>query len=223
MRNKSTFDISLFLFLPLTTLSVFNSTFACFSLVLVLSHMMPVLAYPDYLSPFKLYTDASESGLGAVLTQVQKDRKERPIAYASRTLSRSERNYDTHKLEFLALHWAITDRFHEYLYGGEFEVYTDNNPLTYVLTSAKLDAIGQRRVAPLGPHNFSIHYNPGRQNVVVDSLSRIPWENVVFQDSMDFRSVQAMIKQGEVNSTGIVEPDYMLKDTSIYVGHLVYT
>ena len=50
-----------------------------------------------------------------------------------------ERNYDTHKLEFLALKWSIMERFHEYLYGRHFEVYTDNNPLTYILTTAKLD------------------------------------------------------------------------------------
>ena len=98
----------------------------------------PVLAYPDYTKNFKLYTDASESGLGAVLTQVKEDGKERPIAYASRTLSKSERNYDAHKLEFLALKWSVTSRFHEYLYGGTFDVYTDNNPLTYILTSSKI-------------------------------------------------------------------------------------
>ena len=56
-------------------------------------------------------------------------------------MSKSEQNYDTHKLEFLALKWSVTSRFHEYLYGGTFDVYTDNNPLTYILTSAKLDAI----------------------------------------------------------------------------------
>ena len=63
--------------------------------------------------------------------------KQRVIAYASRSLTRSERNYPVHKLEFLALKWAITDKFHEYLYGSQFQVYTDNNPLTYVLTTAK--------------------------------------------------------------------------------------
>ena len=65
------------------------------------------------------------------------------IAYASHSLNKAEHRYDTHKLEFLALKWAITDRFHEYLYGGEFEVFTDNNPLTYIMTSAKLDDTGQ--------------------------------------------------------------------------------
>ena len=98
----------------------------------------------------------SESGLGAVLSQIKQDNIERPIAFASRTLSKSERNYDAHKLEFLALRWAVTDRFHEYLYGGSFDVYTDNNPLTYVLSTAKLDAVRQRWVASLAPYNFNL-------------------------------------------------------------------
>ena len=55
---------------------------------------------------------------------------------------KSERNYSVHKLEFLALKWAITDKFCAYLYGAEFQVFADNNLLTYVLTTAKLDATG---------------------------------------------------------------------------------
>ena len=74
----------------------------------------PVLAYADYKKPFGVYTDASKIGLGAVISQIQ-DGKEPVIAYASRTLNKAERQYDAHKLEFLALKWAITDRFHEYL------------------------------------------------------------------------------------------------------------
>ena len=96
----------------------------------------PILAYADYEKPFRLNTDASEKGLGAVLYQTQEDGTQRVIAYASRSLSKTERNYDAHKLEFLALKWSVTECFHEYLYGGKFDVYTDNNPLTYVLTTA---------------------------------------------------------------------------------------
>ena len=193
-----------------------------FALLKDLCSNTPVLAYPDYLRKFKLYTDASDDGLGAVLTQLSEDGKERPVAFASRTLSKSERNYDAHKLEFLALRWSVTDRFHEYLYGGTFDVYTDNNPLTYVLTSAKLDAIGQRWVASLGPYNFSIHYNPGRQNVVADSLSRIPWENAVYTDQMDFSLIQAMLKKGEVSSFGVIEPDCIAESLLVHVGQLVH-
>ena len=67
----------------------------------------------------------------------------RVIAYASRSVTKTESKYPAHKLEFLALKWAICEKFHEYLYGNTpFEVYTDNNPLTYVLTTDKLDACG---------------------------------------------------------------------------------
>ena len=57
------------------------------------------------------------------------------------------------------------DRFHEYLYGGHFEVYTDNNPLTYVLTTAKLDATGQQWIASLANYHFKIFYRSGKLNV----------------------------------------------------------
>ena len=69
----------------------------------------PILAYANYQRPFKLHTDVSENRLGAVLYQKQDDDTKRVIAYASRTLSKFDRNYDTHRLEFLALKWSITE------------------------------------------------------------------------------------------------------------------
>ena len=72
----------------------------------------PILAYADYSKPFKLHIDASGLGLGTILYQIQEDGTDRVIAYASRTLSRSERNYPAYKLEFLALKWSVCDRFH---------------------------------------------------------------------------------------------------------------
>ena len=122
-------------------------------------------SHPDYKKPFQLQIDASDLGLGAVLYKVDDNKHQRVIAYASRSLSNTERNYPAHKLEFLALKWAVTDRFHEYLYGGQFDVYTDNNPLTYILTSAKLDATGQRWVASLANYDFRIFYKSGKLNV----------------------------------------------------------
>ena len=181
----------------------------------------PVLAYPDYKWKFKLYTDASESGLGAVLAQIKEDGLERPIAYASRTLSKSERNYDAHKLEFLALKWAITDRFHEYLYGGTFDVFTDNNPLTYILSSAKLDVCSQRWVASLGPYNFSLHYNPGRQNTVADSLSRIPWDGAEFYDEVDYSIVKAVVHKGKTDVSPNIEPELIYDNPKIYMKQLI--
>ncbi len=108
----------------------------------------PVLAFADFKLPFELHTDASGEGLGAILYQVQEGQK-RVIAYASRCLTKSERNYPPHKLEFLALRWAVVEKFHDYQVGKKFTAYTDNNALTYVLSSAKLDATRHRWVAQL--------------------------------------------------------------------------
>ena len=113
----------------------------------------------------------NENGLRAVLYQKQDDGTDHIIAYASQTLSKSKRNYDAHKLEFLALRWSVTERFHEYLYGGHFEVYMDHNPLTYILATAKLDTTGQRWVASLANYNFKIFYRSGKHNVEEDALS----------------------------------------------------
>ena len=71
----------------------------------------PVLAYTNYKNPFVLHTDASTTGLGAVLFQKQTDGTERVVAYASCSLNKVERNYDAHKLKFLALKWAVTNQF----------------------------------------------------------------------------------------------------------------
>ena len=158
----------------------------------------PILAYADYKKPFKVYTDASEIGLGAVISQVQKE-QEHVIAYASRSLNKAEQRYDAHKLEFLALKWAVTERFHEYLYGGSFDVYTDNNPLTYILTSAKLDVTSQRWVAALSLYNFQIYYRSGKTNTNADALSRIPWERVENTEviKMDAVTVKATMTKAE--------------------------
>ena len=173
----------------------------------------PILGFPDYTLPFILHTDASTFGLGAVLYQKQKDGT-RVIAYASRSLSRSEANYTPHKLEFLALKWAITEKFKDYLYGGNiFDCYTDNNPLTYILSSAKLDACGQRWVAELASYNFNLHYKSGATNIEADCLSRIEWPDVLNQTDesrfqhLPYTSMQAII-QG-------ISPQIILADSII--------
>ena len=126
-----------------------------------------------------MHTDSSLEGLGAVFYQIQNGVK-RVIAYASRSVSKTEMNYPVHKLELLALKWAITGKFHDYLYGGNtFDVYTDNNPLTYVLTTAKLDACSDRWVARLANYNFNIHYRSDISNTDADALSQIQWPDIL--------------------------------------------
>ena len=143
----------------------------------------PILAYADFSLPFELHTDASSLGLGAVLYQEQSGIK-RVISYASRGLSKAEKNYSAHRLEFLALKWSITEKFADYLYGQHFQVFTDNNPLTYVLSSAKLDATGHRWLAALAAFDFDLVYRPGHANADADGLSRIPGQTTLSSETI---------------------------------------
>ena len=147
----------------------------------------PVLAFPDFKKPFLLEMDTSGKGLRAVLSQKQDDGRYNPVAYASRTMNKTEHWYHSNKQEFLALKWAVTEQFHEYLtpYGknrNEFLVCTDNNPLTYIFSSVHLNAVGHRWVASLANYNFSLEYQKGKDNTVADFLShmenRLPKEEV---------------------------------------------
>ena len=94
-------------------------------------------------------------------------------------MNETEQRYHSNKQEFLAQKWAITEQFHEYLSlyrknWNEFVVHTDNNPLTYIFSSANLDATGQRWMARLTSYNFSLEYQKGKDNTVADFLS---WMN----------------------------------------------
>ncbi|XP_039528746.1 uncharacterized protein LOC120479938 [Pimephales promelas] len=133
----------------------------------------PVLAYADFSKPFILDVDASHQGLGAVLSQ-EHGGKCRPVAFASRGLRPSERNmqnYSSMKLEFLALKWAVSEKFREYLLGQKCLVFTDNNPLSHLQT-AKLGALEQRWANQLADFDLEIRYKPGRSHVNADALSR---------------------------------------------------
>ena len=134
----------------------------------------PVLGIPDYNQDFVVETDASSEGLGAVLSQHQGD-KFKVIAYASRALSKGEKNqenYSSKKVELLAVKWAICDVFRSYLLGSKTTLYTDNNPLTYIFTTKKLPAIEQRWLSALASFDIEIKYRPAKSNINADVLSR---------------------------------------------------
>ena len=163
----------------------------------------PILAFLDFDKPFLLETDASGKGLGAVLSQKQADGWYHPIAYASCEMNEMEQRYHSNKQEFLALKWVVTEQFHEYLspYGknrNEFVVRTDNNPLTYIFSSANLDAAGQCWVAHLASYNFSLEYQKGKDNTNADFLSwmnkRFPEEEVQeYLNKIPYPGVKAVL------------------------------
>ena len=133
----------------------------------------PILVFADYTKPFLLETDASKDGLGAVLSQKQTDGWYHPVAYGSRALMPHEKNYHSTKLEFLALKWAVTEHFKEYLPYQSFVVWTDNNPLTYIMSMPNLDATCHQWVGALMQFNFKLEYQKGHDNAVANVLSQV--------------------------------------------------
>ena len=132
----------------------------------------PVLAYPRTTEPFLLDTDASNVGVGAVLSQVH-DGEERVIAYYSHALSRPERNYCTTRRELLAVVRAI-ENFHPYLYGRLFTVRTDHASLQWLLTFKNPEGQMARWLEKLQTYDFCVEYRASKGHQNADVLSRGP-------------------------------------------------
>ena len=109
-------------------------------------------------------------GLGAVLLQESDDGHYHLVAFASRELKGGEPKYHSSKLEFLALKWAVTEQFREYLQYKPHTERTDNNPLTYILTTPNLDALGHCWVAALAGYNMKLEYLKGADNKIAGYL-----------------------------------------------------
>lgn len=131
----------------------------------------PILSCPNYSKPFQVHTDASDYGIGAVLTQTL-DGNERVIAYMSKSLSQQERNYSATEREALAVLIAI-EHWRCYLENGlKFTVYTDHSSLKWFLNLNNPTGRLARWGVRLSAYNFEIKHRKGTENVVPDSLSR---------------------------------------------------
>ena len=132
----------------------------------------PILAYPAPDDPYIVENDASNSGIGAVLSQVQEG-QEWVIAYFSKTLSSSERNYCTTRRELLAI-IRVVKHFHHYLYGVNFLIWTENGALTWLLNFKQPEGQIARCLQFLSSYTFQIEHRPGTCHFNADALSGRP-------------------------------------------------
>ena len=139
-----------------------------------------VVAHYNQAAETELKVDASPVGLGAILLQRSGD-SVRPVAYASRTLTDVERRYSQTEKEALAVVWAC-ERFHIYLYGKLFTLYTDHKPLELIYSpKSKLPPRIERWALRLQPYTFKVVHMAGKTNPA-DVLSRLPLENQPFRE-----------------------------------------
>lgn len=157
----------------------------------------PLLQYPDFSKPFIITTDASDLAVGAILSQGEIG-KDLPIAYASRTLSRAELNYNTTEKELLAIIFAVK-HFRPYIYGQKFSLITDHRSLVW-LDKLKDPTMGSRLARwkiKLQEYDYDIKYKPGRVNANADALSRNP------VDFKEVRSSKADANGGDCHDDAI--------------------
>ena len=133
-----------------------------------------------------MYYDASNDGLGCVLMQ-----SGRVVAYGYRQLKNHEQNYPTHDLELAAIVFALKIWRH-YLYGEQFEVFSDHKSLKYIFTQRDLNMRQHRCMEYLDNYNFTFHYHPGKANVVADALSRKSWGVLASVASQEWQMLETV-------------------------------
>jgi len=132
----------------------------------------PILGHPDFSKPFIVMTDASKNGLGAILTQKDEFNREVVIRYASRATTGTERNYAATQLEQLGVVWAVK-YFRKYLLGQPFQIYTDHQAITRLMSTKEPTGITARWIMILQEYKpFEVIYRPGKNHSNVDTLSR---------------------------------------------------
>ena len=149
----------------------------------------PIVRYPNMDKPFSLYTDASDTGLGAVLSQ-QDGKEEYVIAYASRTLSPAEKNYGITEKECLAIIWAVK-YFRHYLCGSRFTIITDHSALKWLLNSSSETANRrlERWKITLSEYDYEVQYRKGKKHSNADALSRINGTNGLNNTSLNNQNI----------------------------------
>ena len=163
----------------------------------------PILAYPDFTTEFQIFTDASNYGIGAILSQIQ-DGKEVVISYKSRHLKPSELKYATIEKEALAVVFGIK-QFKHYLLDNEFLVISDHRPLQWLENLKDENGRLGRWAIQLTNMKYKIKYKPGRVHQNADCLSRIQMAYI----KHDFNSELSIIKSQSEDSLCQAINDYL--------------
>lgn len=159
----------------------------------------PILQYPDFSKPFVLTTDASNVAIGAVLSQGPIG-SDKPICYASRTLSDTETNYSTIEKELLAIVWA-TKYFRPYIFGRKFQIVTDHRPLTWLMSLREPNTKLIRWRLKLEEYDYSIVYKKGKANTNADALSRVKIREQRVKETTDINVNEVGSNQGTQGTT----------------------
>jgi transposase InsO family protein len=189
----------------------------------------PILAYPDFGKSFILDTDASDSGIGAVLSQLI-DGEERVVAYASRTLSKTEQKYCVTRKELLSV-VTYVKHFRHYLYGREFTVRTDHSSLRWLMNFKDPEGQWARWLETLAMFNMKIEHRPGSQHRNADALSRKPCKKCMHMyesnevrsatarcNALDISSIQESIEE-EINLSDLQKKDVEISKVRNWLEH----
>ncbi|XP_030596890.1 uncharacterized protein K02A2.6-like isoform X2 [Archocentrus centrarchus] len=178
----------------------------------------PVLAFYDSTKGIKVSTDASKDGIGAVLLQAEGEHW-KPIAYASRSMTESERRYAQIEKECLGLVFGL-ERFHSYIYGlPSFTVETDHRPLVSIIKKNlnEMSPRIQRLMMRMLRYDFELVYTPGKHLIIADALSRAPTGRNVSTTEDDIQThinmVSALLPVSDMKSKQIV--DETAQDTEL--------
>lgn len=173
----------------------------CFEKCKILLTNDPILQYPDFDKDFILTTDASNVALGAVLSQGTVG-SDKPVCYASRTLSDSELNYSTIEKELLAIVWA-TKYFRPYLFGRKFKIITDHKPLQWIMNLKEPNSRLTRWRLKLSEFDYTVIYKKGKFNTNADALSRVQINNEEIESLLQECGIDTSIRPEPSGSTTV--------------------
>ena len=171
-----------------------NEQQLCFDHIKQILTSSPILQLPDYSREFHVTTDASDSCIGGVLSQLNDKGDDLPICYYSKKLNNHEINWPTHEKELYAIKSAL-GKWRPYLYGQKFKVFTDNSACKWFLQHEKLSMKMTRWLDFFNLFQFTLHHRPGVTNVVADALSRPPKDNFVAGEESNAKKQELSVSQ----------------------------